>query len=512
MSTADRRICVSICETNAGDLLTAIEHAVETGQFVEVRLDCINESDLPSAISQLRNSLPKNPLSTIITFRPEEQGGLRRLTVDERRQFWREHGFGIPHVLFDLEIDLVEEFLRSGEPVDWSRVICSTHDFSDLAVERLKNSYSRLALTPARRLKVAVMVKDVTDNLEIFQIIERAVADGRELIAIGMGSAGVPSRILGPSRGSFLTYGSLDHRTPTAPGQLTATELLDWYRVEQITAATQVMGLVGHPIAHSFSPQIHNAAFKSAALDSVYVPFDVREVTNFMRRMVHPATREIDLNLRGLSVTTPHKRAVMDHLDWMDPAAKEIGAVNTVVVDGGQLKGYNTDAIGFINALKTRISGLQGVRSAVIGGGGAARAAIWALRKEGATVSVFVRNIENAIPLAAAFDVSIVELGSANFQSFDIVVNTTVLGMSGELEQRTPATADQLRGARLAYDLVYNPPETQFLREAKQVDCETLGGLSMFVAQAAEQFRLWTGREAPNSVMHAAAMEALTRI
>ena len=511
MSTAERRICVSICERDLRALTSALRHAGETGHFIEVRLDCINEGDLTSAIEDLPQLLQEHARSTIITFRPQEQGGLRPLTLDERFQFWREHGFGLPAVLFDLEIDLAEEFLGSGDSVDWSRVVCSTHDFS-AGVTDVKNLYQRIVRTPARFLKVAVMLDDAVDNLEIFKLLERASSDDRRLIAIGMGSAGLPSRILGPSRGSFLTYASLDHGIPTAPGQLTAKELRETYRVEQTSVATDVMGLIGHPIAHSLSPQIHNAAFNAAALDAVYLPFDVRDLSSFMRRLVHPATREIDWRLRGLSVTTPHKQNVMDHLDWIDSGAREIGAVNTVVIDGQRLKGYNTDALGFISALKMQRPGLKGMRCAVIGGGGAARAAIWALLQEGAGVSVFVRDIERAKPLTKTFDVPIVELHSAVFKDFDVVVNTTVLGMSGHLEQETPANAAQLCGARLAYDLVYNPTETRFLREAKQVGCETLGGLSMFVAQAAGQFRLWTEREAPASVMHAAAVEALARV
>ena len=511
MSTGERRICVSICESDTRALTTAIKHAAETGHLIEVRLDCINEDALTSAIANLRQLPQEHARSTIITFRPQEQGGVRPLTLDARLQFWREHGFALPAVLFDLEIDLAEEFLRNGERVDWSRVICSTHDFS-AGVANVKNLYERIAQTPAHFLKVAVLLDDAVDNLAIFNLIERAASNDRKLIAIGMGSAGIPGRILGPSRGSFLTYASLDQHVPTAPGQPTAIELRDTYRLEQITEATVVMGVIGHPIAHSLSPRIHNTAFKLAVLDAVYLPFDVRDLTSFMRRMVHPTTREIDWHLRGLSVTTPHKQNVMDYVDWIDPAAREIGAVNTIVIDEKQLKGYNTDALGFISALKTQRSGLNGTRCAVIGGGGAARAAIWALLQERAKVSVFVRDVERAKPLEKTFDVTIADLQSSAFEGFDVVVNTTVLGMSGPQEDQTPATAAQLHGARLAYDLVYNPTETRFLREAEQVGCKTLGGLSMFVAQAAGQFRLWTGREAPSNVMHAAAVEALARL
>src|ERR671912_2416496 len=130
MPTAERRICVSICERDTRTVATAIKDAAEIGYSIEVRLDCINKRDLPSAIERLPQLLQEHARSAIITFRPEEQGGLCPLRLVDRLQFWRAHGFGLPACLFDLEIDLVEEFLRTGEPIDWSRVICSTHDFS----------------------------------------------------------------------------------------------------------------------------------------------------------------------------------------------------------------------------------------------------------------------------------------------------------------------------------------------------------------------------------------------
>jgi len=510
MSTDQRRICVSICERDVSSLITAIKSSAEIANFVELRLDCIAENELRSTTVELRK-LPQNSLlSTIITFRPFEQGGLRPLNFDDRRYFWREYGFQLPANFFDLEIDLAEEFFENNEQVDWSRVICSVHDF-DGGVVDLNNLYDRLARLPAKILKIAVTVDDAIDNIEIFNLLDRAKSEGRELIAIGMGSAGVATRVLGPARGSFLTYGAQNRLGSTAPAQLTVSELRNEFRIEQISDSTQVLGLIGHPVVHSLSPQVHNAVFKTLALDAVYLPFEVKDLASFMLRMVKPATREIDWRMRGLSVTTPHKREVMAHLDWIDPAASEIGAVNTIVIDNDELNGYNTDAIGFINPLKTRLPNLRGARCAVIGGGGAAHAAIWALLREGASVSVFVRDVERAKPLTEGFDVPVGELKDAAFEGCDVVVNATVLGTTGDFERDTPASAQQLRGARLAYDLVYNPTETRFLSEAEQVGCETLGGLSMFVAQAAEQFRLWTGREAPTEVMRIAAMEALTQ-
>ena len=506
MSTDPRRICVSICERDVPALVRAIRSAAEVGDVIEVRLDCFSQQDLPLAIAALRTH-PSRP--TILTLRPLEQGGRRAMDLEYRVQFWREHLFKLPATFFDLEIDLAERLLTEDHTtVDWSRVICSLHDFDTGA--DLKNLYERLARVPARVLKIAIAVDDAVDNLHIFGLLERAKLEGRELIAIGMGTVGIATRILGPSRGSFLTYAASGRSSPAAPGQLTAIELRDQFRVDRINPTTQIAGVVGYPVSHSLSPQVHNAVFKSQGMDAVYIPFEVRDLDAFMLRMVHPRTREIDWRLRGLSVTAPHKRGVMDHLDWIDEAARKIDAVNTILIDDEELKGYNTDAIGFIRPLKDRLGALRGSRCAVIGGGGAASAATYALLNEGAAVTIFVRNLERAKTATERFNVPALELEGASFDGFDVVVNATVLGTAGEFEQHTPAKAQQLAGARLAYDLVYNPSETQFLREAQNAGCETLGGLPMFMAQAVEQFRLWTGREAPVEVMEAAALEALT--
>jgi 3-dehydroquinate dehydratase / shikimate dehydrogenase len=508
MSTAERRVCVSICESDAAALTTTIQQAAKVGDIVEIRLDCFPEQQLPLAVAALRTNLS---IPTILTLRPHAEGG-RDVDSDYRIRFWRESGFSLPATFIDLEVDLAERLVAEGDThVDWSRVICSIHDFHR-GVTDLNLLYERLARIPARVLKVAVVPDDAVDNVDIFRLLARAQMEGRELIALGMGTAGIATRVLGLSLGSVLTYAAFDPVRPTAPGQPSLTEMRDQYRINQINEETLIAGLIGAPVSHSLSPQIHNAAFKAQGLDAVYIPFEVQDVAAFLARMVHPRTREVHLKMCGLSITSPHKRAVMDYLDWIDPAAIEIGAVNTIVVEHEILRGYNTDAIGFITPLKQRVGDLGGLRCAVIGAGGAASAAVYTLLAERASVSTFVRDLNRAKPLVEKFGVPAAELDDASFDGFQVVINATGLGTAGELEEYTPVSAAQLRGARLAYDLVYNPTETRFLREAEQVGCETLGGLSMFVAQAAEQFRLWTGREAPAKVMQAAAVEALARL
>jgi shikimate dehydrogenase len=199
----------------------------------------------------------------------------------------------------------------------------------------------------------------------------------------------------------------------------------------------------------------------------------------------------------------------MNHLDWIESAAKEIGAVNTILIQEDELHGYNTDAAGFIKPLIRKFGSLRGARCAVIGAGGGARAALWALRNEGARVALFVRDCDKARVVSEKFKIDPQPMSGASFAGLDIVVNATPVGTRGIREQETVAQADQFRGVRLAYDLVYNPLETQFLREARAAGCETLGGIEMLLAQAAEQLKVWTGNDPDEDVMRAAALRAL---
>src|SRR5256714_628173 len=515
------RICVPVCARRADELRRSVARAAEVADIVELRLDCLDEDQLDSSRPRLAESL-KSLLHDlllnfttpfIITFRPAGQGGHRALDTPARVRFWQSaaeelsrEGFRA-RVFADIELDLFES--PHGESLcDAAKslsVICSHHDFRQTPAV-LASVYERAAHTPARVIKIAARANVITDCLEVVRLLERARREGREMIAVAMGEAGLLTRVLAPSRGAFLTYGSLDSAQATAPGQTTARELRRLYRVHDITERTLVAGLVGSPVSHSLSPRIHNAAFAALGLDAVYIPFETADLSDFVRRMARPRTRELSWNLRGLSVTAPHKTAVIPQLDWVEPKAAEICAVNTVVIEGDELRGYNTDAGAAVKPLDGLID-LSRARVAVIGAGGATRALLWSLRERGARATVFARSDERARETASAFGADAVAIGGAGFGGFDVVVNATPLGTRGEKENETPATASQLRGARVVYDLVYNPRETRFPREARDAGCATVGGLSMLVAQAAVQFKLWTGADAPLEVMRGAAEE-----
>jgi len=491
------RVCVPVCEKDLAALRSSCEHATEWADLIELRLDCLK--DLPEDAARVLNNFSR---PVILTFRPTEQGGHRDSTRAERQAFWTSLAPQIESDWWDVEGDLVTALSLNS-----SRIIVSHHDFSGVP-EDLQQIYERLASTPAAVVKIAVQANDITDCLPVFKLLDRARNEGRELIAIAMGNAGIATRILGPSRGSFLTYGALDDDSATAPGQVNAPKLRSLYHVDEIDHETMICGLVGLPVMHSVSPHVHNAAFASEDINGVYIPFEVRDAKEFFRRMVHPRSRELSWNLRGLSITAPHKQTVMECLDWIDPKAEEIGAVNTVVVDRDRLFGYNTDADGFIAPLLDRFKSLREARVAIVGAGGAARAGMYALLKQRARVTLFARDVVKAQPLAEFFDVSCESISGASFDGYDFLINATPLGSGAHIDE-SPVTAEQLNGVWCVYDLIYNPRETRLMREAVAVGARTLGGLEMLVAQAKLQFELWTGKTPSAGPIERALQNAL---
>ncbi|HYV24054.1 MAG TPA: shikimate dehydrogenase [Pyrinomonadaceae bacterium] len=497
------KICVPVCVRRVDELRAATHQAARVGDVVELRLDYLEAPE--AALAIVRELIDQGGIDLIVTMRASDNGGAASHTYDARCSFWM-RAKELPGVLFDVELEFIN---RSPDlAIELNRVICSHHDFRGVPAD-LNQLYEAMAVSSAKVIKIAVQAADAVDCLPIFQLIDRARTEGRNLIAIAMGSAGILTRVLGPSRGSFLTYGSIDDQSGTAPGQLTARDLRELYRIDQIDSQTQVFGIMGKPVGHSLSPRIHNAAFAAAGINAVYLPMEVQDAIAFMRRMAHPNTREMNWNLRGLSVTAPHKATVMQGLDWIDDSAKDIGAVNTIVAEDGRLLGYNTDAEGFIAPIRSTLGDLNGVRCAVIGSGGAARAVLWALRKAGAEATLVARNRERANDLAQRFKAACPPQRPEKFGGFDVVINATPMGTRGPTVNETPATTAQLRGVRLAYDLVYNPSETRFLREARDAGCDTLGGIEMLLAQAVEQFKRWTASEPDRKVMRVAALNAL---
>jgi shikimate dehydrogenase len=280
-----------------------------------------------------------------------------------------------------------------------------------------------------------------------------------------------------------------------------------------ITSRTNICGLIGDPVEHSMSPAMQNAAFSNLGLDYVYVAFKVRseDVGNAIAAMRA-------LNIRGLNVTIPHKLAVIPHLDRMDGLAAKIGAVNTIVNDGGILTGFNTDSSGFIRPLLERGFALEGKRALIIGAGGAARAAAFALMDSGASLYIINRTVERARTLAGQLESSLgtaVTYGILNEDNLgqeialsDMVVNTTSVGMSPS-SSASPVPVSILRKGLIVYDIVYNPVRTRLVQEAESAGCVAIGGAEMLAWQGALAFEKWTGRTPPIGLMKEVLLQQL---
>jgi len=273
-----------------------------------------------------------------------------------------------------------------------------------------------------------------------------------------------------------------------------------------INAQTKLCGLIGNPVDHSLSPAIHNAAFQKLGLNFVYLAFKVEDLEGAVRGI-----RALG-NVRGFSVTIPHKVAVIPFLDEVEPTAKHIGSVNTIVVEQGRLAGYNTDASGALRALQTAGTALKDRHVLIVGTGGAARAIAFALAATKEVRGLTLLGIDEKERLALAQDVRDrtalpVEEGPLTEQTLrsgiktaQILIHCTPIGMHPKVDD-TCVPAPLLGPHLTVMDIVYNPLETRLLRDAKAAGCRTIRGLEMFLHQAAAQFELWTGQAAPVDVM-----------
>lgn len=273
-----------------------------------------------------------------------------------------------------------------------------------------------------------------------------------------------------------------------------------------IDTKTQFCGVIGKPVGHSLSPAIHNAAFRTLGLNFVYLAWQVDTIGDAVKGL-----RALG-NFRGASVTIPHKVAAMQFLDHVEPTAKRIGAINTIVADKGELSGYNTDATGALRALREGGVELKGRRIVVLGSGGAARAIAVALAADSGAENLTLLGIEDSERTRLAQDIRSVGVATVEDSHLDeaalrrvlpdshVLIHCTPVGMSPKSDS-TCVPASLLHSGLAVMDIVYNPRETQLLKDAKFAGCKTIPGLEMFLNQAVTQFELWTNQAAPVAVM-----------
>ena len=284
-----------------------------------------------------------------------------------------------------------------------------------------------------------------------------------------------------------------------------------------VSGKTKICGIIGDPVGHTMSPPMQNAAYKKLGLDYIYLPFHVRP-----EQLAQAVDGLRAINVRGFNVTIPHKVSIIPMLDGLDPQAEKIGAVNTVVNDDGELRGYNTDAPGFLKALLEQGVEPRGKNIVVIGAGGASRAVSYILAENDASLTILNRQLEldwaediaELIREDFGKKVRVMELTkdflADALQGAHILVNATSVGMSPAVDA-SPVPAELLRPDMYVFDVVYNPVMTRLLREASEAGAHTISGVDMLIWQGVLAFEKWTGHSAPVDIMRKEALKALEK-
>jgi 3-dehydroquinate dehydratase/shikimate dehydrogenase len=467
-----------LCVTVTGDTTEALRKnrdAAGDADLVELRLDTVERPDVAGALGDRRTPV-------ILTCRARWEGGYFKGSEDERRRIL-ESAVALGAEYVDVEAaasfapDLIR--MRSGRGI-----VASSHVFTEMPSD-LTERYAALRTSGAEVAKLAVQVDTLTELARIFALAdENRDEPGRGHVLIGMGNAGVSSRILAARLGSRWTYAG----DGVAPGQFQASRLQRDFLFDRIRPDADIYAVVGNPILHSLSPVMHNAGFAALGINAVYVPLEARDAGDF----VHAAQA---LGLRGASVTAPFKISLLDRIDEIDPLARRVGAINTVRIDDGRWLGTNTDVDGFLEPLRKRTD-LKDARVTILGAGGSARAVAVALESQGAKVTISARR-----PREAAAIADLVKGTAGEFpprrSSWDVLVNATPAG--SHANPVNPIAGAALDGS-IVFDLVYAPAETALIRDARAAGCRIIGGIEMLVAQAERQFELWTGQRPPSGL------------
>jgi 3-dehydroquinate dehydratase/shikimate dehydrogenase len=494
------KLCVAIQAGSPAELMERAEAALASSKFMELRLDSCPKPVL--ALPRVKEFLAGHREATVIaTCRRKQFGGhFEGSLTAELEVLLKASEAGCQIV--DLEVESAEEAspkqweqLRAGLRAAGTALLVSFHDFSRTG--NLEQAAQRIEAFRPEFVKVVSTAQSLADNLAVLKLIEERSLSA-QVVGIAMGEEGLVSRVLGPRAGAAFTFASFsdgleaDSKLATAPGQVTLRMLRDLYRVEHLDFATRIFGVAGNPIAHSLSPLMQNTAFRRESVNAVLLPLKTGALADLL-------TLARGLPLAGVAVTMPLKQEVLPHLANMDALTARIGACNTLRTGAdGKLYGFNTDVAGVVRPLEKRLR-LKGARIAVLGAGGAARAAVFGLVDQGAEVFVVNRTHENAVKLAKESKAQALKHEQLAKSRFDVLINSTPCGMAGS-KQALPIEENELN-AGLVFDMVYNPLETPLLKLAKERGIPVVTGLEMFVQQGARQFEIWTGKPAPEAEM-----------
>ncbi|MCF7943906.1 MAG: shikimate dehydrogenase [Spirochaetia bacterium] len=474
-------LCLSLNGETIKDNLNMYFENIDLLDSVELRVDFLKHVDL----EEIAEFLEKCRHPVILTCRREKDGG--RYSNGEKSRL------ALLKKLLKLGFDYVdlEEDVKKGEidtvAKDMStRIIRSVHIFDEFPADL----FARIQKTAANGEipKFAIMLHSIKELHTIFNV-KHELRSIKEKIILGMGSFGVPSRILYKLTGSFLTYCS-PRGSEIAEGQLPLNTMKNLYSADEVDERTIIYGIIGNPVMHSASPEIHNPALKELKLNAVYVPFQVKNIRDFF-------IFAEKLGIRGFSVTVPHKQAVLPYLGKISREVKLIGSCNTVVKEKQLWKGINTDYYGFLKPIYNLLESNRIKKGLIIGAGGAARSVAWALRNHGCSIIIANRTVEKAKYLAAETGAKWASIDEIKkFTSIDLIVQTTNVGMYPEIDN-DPIENYSFTGNEILYDLIYTPAKTKLMLRAEKAGAELISGKEMLISQGIYQFEAFTGHDFP---------------
>src|SRR5579864_2137384 len=376
------RVCVAVTGSDATEMVEKAEALVRDNSFLEFRLDYLSKPAL--ALPKIKRFLESHPGTVVIaTCRRVAAGGKFRGSIASQQDILGKVAAAGCQLL-DVELQTASKCKpeQLQKLRNRAALILSSHDFR--ATRNLEETLEKMVAFPSDFYKIVSTATTLSDNVTMMKFLARE-SDKHSLICMCIGEQGFISRVLAVRAGSVFTFASAGMGEETAPGQVTAQELRNVYRIEQVDAATRVYGVAGDPVSHSLSPTIMNAAFRRENVNAVYLTLHAKTLKDLLN-----CVKEIPIH--GISVTMPYKEAILPHLDNTDSHTTKIGACNTVVrAQDGKLYGFNTDAAGIVRPLERRLNTLQDAKILVLGAGGAARAAVFGLRERGAEVYILNR-------------------------------------------------------------------------------------------------------------------------
>lgn len=475
-------ICLTLSSTTLSGAEEEIKRNREYIDLAELRVDLLAREEIRKA-----REFPKMvDVPLILTLRRKEDGGRSTFSEKERREillYLLDGDFSYVDIEGDIKRGDVEQKARARG----IRIIRSYHNFSSVPEDIYSKIYS--LHQKGDIAKVAVKLNSFQDVLTLFKVEEEL--KGIEKIVIGMGEFGVPTRILYKKLGSMLTFAS---ESEVAPGQLSARDLKTLYRADMVDDRTSIYGIIGNPVMHTSSPKIHNLGFQAIRFNAIYVPFLVDNIRLFFAFAEY-------MHLKGFSVTVPFKVDVLSYLGNITREVKQIGSCNTVVRVRGMWKGINTDYYGFIKPIEKELESGKIKSALVIGAGGASYAIVWALRNRGVKVVILNRTLSHAERIAK---INICQYDSiANASAYegkvDLVVQTTSVGLYPH-EDESPVPNFHFTGKEIAYDIIYKPRMTRFLKDASEKGCILHFGSEMLLDQGKLQFEAFSGYYYPSWV------------